>query len=594
MDSNMFEIAQQVQQEVEFEKALQRFIDEGEPAEYSEEDKQRMVNLVSEKKVFAESAMETRYSVWEDVKKGFEMSKPFTVPAGVHEPESRVHTPMMVKRVNKLVQMLTIRMVQPYQNFISVKERVSQIRNYKMANFLFRMFVKNKMAIEIVKAVKSAVLFSVGFTKVLPNYSAMEPDCLVECVNNFDLFIDPDARTIDDASFIIHRVFLPHDQLIERKGSVYDAEAVDAMLEWSRKRYEEDSPVSSLGGTEQYSQSTRRTGQREPKSDEIPGTLYTDDEWSGTGYDRDPRMDQKYDRYTLYEYFDGKNIITIGEDKFFLRARKNVIGYPFQAWFFDPAILDDFWGRGHGELLLPLQEEADIKRNQGIDGINRQINTPMFYNRGTFDETDIDKIVIDSGAKIEVKDVQGILLAPTVDATSRILEELQYLDAEADDITAVGPASFGQAAKKERMTTQESSAIYSNVSIPFEFGSSIMVATGLIPMLNKILEICGQLFKRKPAFASMSKNQIGAVVPITAQEFLVDWDITVSIDPTMEERNKGEAKEMFQMLMTDPLINPVALRWQLLPVIYPEFPWENLIMNEPMMPPAPEQVQLKS
>ncbi len=586
---------EQVVAEVEFEQAIQRFVDEGEPAEYSDEAKDKMVRLICEKKVFAESTMESRYRKWEDIKEAYEMRKPYTVPSGVHEPESRVSTPLMAKRVNKLVQMLTIRMVQPFMNFIAVKDRVSQIRNYKIANFLFRMFVKNKMSIEIVKAAKSAVLFSMGFTKVIPVYESNEPDCRVECVSNFDILIDPDARNIDDASFIIHRVFIPHNVLLSRRGTVYDADAVDEMVKWCNRRYDDENLISSMGSDETVRASARRTGERQTgKYNKLPDTLYADDEYSGDSYDRDPRIEQKYDRYTLYEYFDGENIVTIGEEKFFLRSRKNVIGYPFQAWFFDPAILDDFWNRGHGELLLPIQEESNIKRNQRIESLNKQINKPMFYNKGMFDETDIDKIIIDSGSKIEVKDVTGILFPEQSDPTSNMLEELQYLDAEADDITSAGPVIFGEVAKKERMTTQESEAIYSNVAIPFDFGSSIMVTTGLIPMLEKILEICGQLFKRKPAAASMAKNQIGSVMPITPEEFLGDWDITVSINPTQEEQNKGEAKEMFQMLMTDPMINPIALRWQLLPIIYPEFAWEELIMNQPMMPPSPEQVQLKS
>jgi len=538
--------------------ALAEFFEPGNTKVFSSAtSRQAIVNKVVEKYNYSKDNLDATRTIWKDIRGAYLGEKTYTVPSGVHSPESIVSPPFMLTQIDKMVQMYTLRLVAPYNNFLTVKDEKTRTRVHKLENFLFNMFVSKSMAISCVKAVSSAAMFGVGITKVIPDYSNQEPSCQVEAVNIFDFYIDPFASSIDDATFIIHRTWIDYDTLMARmKDAGFNKAQCNEMIEWKNARKEKDAhnnpiPVSSLRAS---SQNRADMTEEEPSDDE------------------------KYDRFLIYEYYDGQNIITVGEKQFLLRMVKNSIGYPFQLWFLRIPTAGEFFVKSHGDLLRPIQEEINIKRNQRIENINKIVNAPLMYTPGFI--TDPKKLIIRSGQKIAVNNLEECKFLEVKNDTDMLLNEIEYLKGEGSDVTSVNAVVQGKAAKTERMTTAETNSLYSQSNMGFDYGSSIMAITGLIPMFQCILRICAFINKGVPAQAPDHPNGVGETTPIFPMELIGTYQISVSVNPNKEQQDREEGMGTYQLFNQDPYIDQVGLRKWVIPRIAPDFPLD-LLLDQP-------------
>lgn len=553
-----------------------------------------IVNNVVDKFRYAETCMNDLRDTWEKIRDAYQAERSYTVPTGVKKPESRIKTRMLGNLVNRMVAMLTVRMVKPESNFIAARQRKSKNRLYPIENFVFDMFKRNQMAPEIVNVVTNVALYGVGFTKVIPNYANDEPDCMVEAVNQFDIFPEPNLTSLRNCAFIIHRLWMDHDTLVARgtgPNPIYYPDEVKAMIEARRVREGEGAGTLKSSNATMFG-NRGDGGEFVDNNGNIKSSPVTSETIVTTDLRSISTSDTlKFDRYLIYEFYDGTNIYTVGEEGWLLRAAVNPLGYPFQAWKILPSSADEFWVKSHGEYLLDLQNEMDVKRNQRVKNINMINNPPMFYNPSIIrNPTDL---VMDSGARIPIQDLEGFKVAEIDNGTDKLLDEMQYLRAEGEDVTSVSAVLQGQVSKKERMTSSESQSVYSNANLPFDFGSSLLVVTGLIPMLNLIIKMCAMIFKGKVATASASPNGVGNVVSILPEDFNSDIEVSVEINPSRAERDSQDASQWYQMFSQNPYINQIVLLNWIMPRLSPDYP-RDLISQMPTGQMIPQNVQLSN
>ena len=159
-------LAQQHAVNQQFKQALIEYAAPGKDVPVPDsQDKLEIIKKVMDKVHFARLYQDPHRYKWIDIYRAYKSDMPYTVPVGVEEPESRIKTSLMGKHIDKMVSINTMKMIQPVQNFISIRKRFSKERCYAIANYVFDLFKRKQMAIEVVRAVKCAALFGVGFTK---------------------------------------------------------------------------------------------------------------------------------------------------------------------------------------------------------------------------------------------------------------------------------------------------------------------------------------------------------------------------------------------------------------------------------------------
>lgn len=564
----------------------------GTPQEVKADQIEDIVNMVIEKKEYAEGEMDELRDKWEDIKTAYESEKEWVKSAGVKDPEAKIHTPEMMSQIDTMVQMHTIRMLQPYVNFIQVQHRKTRRRVYKIENYLFDMFKKNGMAPEIISAILSAALYGVGFTKIIPDMDVNEPSCLAYHVSNWDIFPEPYAKSMSkkDCAFVVEQMWITYEDLMENK-ELYNkvGDEFNRMLEEKDLLYllEDDpseGPVNELrgGGSGSSNDKARTLGRKWLATSNIDRMGMREVE---------PPSDEKYGRIKLYIYYDRDSIITVADDEYLLSIENYALEYPFQAWRMRIGSAGEFWVKSHGEFILPLQQEIDMKRNQRIDNVNRINDPPFVYQKASIDN--IKKFVIKSGAKQEVNNLDGLKWLEITDATNNTMSEVDVLKGDIQRITGVSAVVQGGAAKKERMTKDETSNVYQQANMTFDAGSSVMVLTGMLPMFNLILKYCATIFKGEIAQAGAGPNLTGEMEEIMPSEFNMNYDVTAAINPNKVMQDKQNAIELYQLFSQHPNITqPVLLNW-IIPRLSEDYP-PDLINDGPTGEEMPQDVQLSN
>ena len=548
----------------------------------SEEKKVQLINDIVERFNYANRYMTDLYDIWDNIDEAFDCERDYTVPKGVEKPKSHIRSALMLKHIENFVALNTLRVLDPYKNYIIMEEMPDKNRAYKEENYLFDMTVERSYGPKMVDCVTNAAKYGVGISKSIPRYDSEMPASDMESVVLRDFFKDPDSATIDDSNFLFHRMWLTHEEIEERlTKNEYVKSEVEAMFEWAAQRRDEQEKEHGVDSLD--AQAVERPGPRKSTGDagviKQMGLLPLSESDSGN---------KRFDRYLIYEYYDRGRVITVGEEKFYLKGIPNKdIGYPFVAWYCRLPRTGEFWVKSIAELLLPLQHESDIKRNQRVDNINKMLNMPLLYTKMAMGITNIEKIAIDANSKIMVNDIEGLKFLEYKDGTGSTTDELALLERDAQDITSVRPAALGDVAKKERMGTQETNAVYGNAMMKFDYCSNLLVLTGVIPLLKltmKILSLQGKI-----ARASANPTGRGPAMDIMPNDFKKKYLITVSINPNKVEADSQKAKGFYDRFSMHPFIEQEALLQYVIPLMDPNAPIERLIKPESMMQPAPGQ-----
>ena len=369
-----------------------------------------------------------------------------------------------------------------------------------------------------------------------------------EAVDIENFFIDPAASTVDNARFVIHRVYRDRAHLEEMfNAGIYKRPPEEVWNSWLREH------------------AALRRQQLVNLSQGIA---------SGTDLDRS--------LIELFEFWTDKTIVTIAGGStgqeirggILLRVERNPYAHgekPFVR-IVDHLVPHEFWGIGELEPLEGLQDLLNKLWNSRVDNVSLVLNT-MFLAVMDYVEDPSD-LQARPGGIVRVKD--GVPLNQAVQPLN---------------LGEVTQSSYEEASEAERMVAKVSNVSELTAGSGVQDPSLGRTATGMTLVSEtgnarfahkvKIAELTG--FKHLARqFASMLQQfappeiVIRRLGPQGAQLFSVvtpdsimgrfDFDIETESSTQTESIRREQALSLFQLLAMDPYMKPLRMREDILKV----------------------------
>lgn len=188
-------------------------------------------------------------------------------------------------------------------------------------------------------------------------------DPWVEHIDLWDFYVDPDATDIDDARWVIHRVWRTVDELreLEAKGIYKKIDEVVRALE-----HDDES-----GKSEREAATNDTVDEARPDHDGL---------------------------VELYEYWTDDRVTVVAAERVIIRDEENPFIHgkkPFVV-IKDHVVPHEFYGIGEIEPIRYLQHELNTTRNQRIDNASMSINRMLWYDKNS-QELDLNELYCEAG-----------------------------------------------------------------------------------------------------------------------------------------------------------------------------------------------------
>ena len=263
--------------------------------------------------------------------------------------------------------------------------------------------------------VKVMLIYGVGVVKLYWDYVEGEKDQPnVDVINIFDFYIDPKAKSIEEADFVAYECERDLEDLKKNKN------------------------YSNLDGLQASS-----------KNEDFQNRLL------GSVSRSPSKKSDDRNKIKLVEYYgkyaENKNkpeedyLIVVANDERIIRMDRLEEIYPCGKPFVelpDINIPNEFWAIGEVEPVFALQSELNTMRNQRMDNRNLIINQMWLYNRNAgVDENDL---VSRPGGTIGCDDINSVKPMPIQDTTSISVQEESIVKNDMDRTSGVMPQMMGQ------------------------------------------------------------------------------------------------------------------------------------------------------
>lgn len=226
----------------------------------------------------------------------------------------------------------------------------------------------------------------------------------IEEVNIDEIFFDPNARSVDDISFIVHKIYLSKESILNYvKSKIFKA---DMALFDEKKDYE---------------------------------------------------------RFTLYEIYEKKGgvwfVSTIYENELLRDEIRLNDGQPFVFGYMLPQIKkiddEDFicaYGEPALSAMLPLQDELNINRNSVCDVVRNQVSPKLILPKMAMVEaSELERV----GTPIYVDSPQGVQILPSGDIGGA-MAIAQVIENELSEVSGVSPQQNGVSTTRKETATMAS------------------------------------------------------------------------------------------------------------------------------------------
>jgi hypothetical protein len=240
--------------------------------------------------------------------------------------------------------------------------------------------------------VKQALIYGVGIMKLV--WDADENKPKAQEIDLFDFFIDPNATSIGNASYIIHR---GEKFLYDIKNNPnYNVPAeLEADVREDEYKVERDAIF----------------GLSKPKNRSIKSV-------------------EILEYWGMYDFDDEQgpvpSLITIANQRYLLRADRNPYAHQKKPFidFHDTQVPQMFWSIGEIEPIESLQYELNDTRNQRMDNVNLILNRMWIVDKNA--DVDEEELVSRPGGIVHTMKMKGIepLVPPDVTASSYNEESL--------------------------------------------------------------------------------------------------------------------------------------------------------------------------
>lgn len=363
----------------------------------------------------------------------------------------------------------------------------------------------------------------VNGTKKIKSYSGPQ----VEVISPEDFYMDPDAKSINEAQFVIHRVWRTFGELrdLEEDGIYRN---VDDVKDWVDKSRDEFTNSEKAQRYEAAGQTDPSVNSQLEDNDQIARKKLEVFEWWGL---LDLEGEGFQEPYLVV--FCGESI---------LRMERNPYGHgqaPFEVLrpMLDPF---KFTGIGMPELVGEFQAVKTALMRQTLDNISFQNNGMWLVNRNAGVDTNL-LMNPRPGGCVMTNIVSGAVqnLAPA-SLHSMPLTMLELVDSMLQKRTGVTSYNQGLDANSLNKTATGITKIMAASAQRIELIARVMAETGIKPLYQKLLMLNQQFIDQTVVIRVFNQP-----VEISPDDLIGDFDVSVDVGGAT---NKDEVRSQ-QMLM---------------------------------------------
>lgn len=423
--------------------------------------------------------------------------------ARAQETTGQALSSLFIPKTGEKIDWLTAKYKQAMYNYRPIVNIVSRLLESKFgAEILnemidYQLFHVPNMRRKINDFLKDAFIRGSGVVKCFWDEDLYQPS--FDSIPRRDCYIDPYARYIDEARYVIHRFYRSKEEL--RYSGLYDEKIIKTLVD---------------AGTPIKAEEGGRTEQLDSEGVELTPS--------------------QEGRYEIWEYWTKEGLITIAnyigkdskgksiEGKLIIREKEDFfkIGrIPFVAFIYNPKP-NEFNGLGIAERIEQLQEEMNATRRQIRDFISLTISPQGIVARGAFSRWEKEKMMENVPGEVfesdfvNVGDVYRPIIRPNMPTTA--LQEMAVITQDIDQATGIFEHAQGQQfTRRETATTTVS--LLQRADLLFGSNFEDFAEQFLKPLAKIFVELDQQFYKRKIKSSKISlaikKEVEAATQPMT-------------------------------------------------------------------------------
>lgn len=378
---------------------------------------------------------------------------------------------------------------------------------------------------------------------------------VAEAVDIENFFVDPVADSIETSRYVIHRVYRDRDHLEQMfKQGVY-------------KRPDEDLLNRFL--------TSHSSINRQASVELGPGSV------------------SQYDRnlFAILEVWTDDFVVAVlgegdtGGASILLRADRNPFAHgemPFVR-IVDHLVPHEFWGIGELEPLEGIQDLINSLWNSRIDNVKIVMNS-MFMAVTDYLQDPAD-LVVRPGGIIRVK--EGLPVEQVVrpvdlgEVTQSSYEEVEALNALTEKVSGVSPYQTGADSPAYNRTATGISLISEQGNTRFTHKARIAELTGYKRLARQYAAVLQQFIP--PELILRIQGPLGQFMfqQIDQSSIMGRFDFEVEAESALQTESvrRDQALNLFQLLAADPFVRPLKLREDILRV-FGKRDIQNYVLSE--------------
>lgn len=362
---------------------------------------------------------------------------------------------------------------------------------------------------------------------------------MVEVISPEDFWMDPKADSIEEALFVIHRVWRTYGELrdMEREGIYRDVEKVREWADKSGNVHDNAEAAERYAAAGQVDPATNAS----PNEDLQPARRKLEVfEWWGL-------LDLKGDGYQ-----EPYLVVVCGD--VILRMEKNPYGHgqaPFEVLrpMLDPY---KFSGVGMPELVGEFQALKTAILRQTLDNVSFQNNGMWLVNRNAGVDTSA-LLNPHPGTIVKANITQGAVVPITPSSLQSMpLNMLELIDSMLQKRTGVTSYNQGLDANSLNKTATGITRIMDASAQRIELIARVMAETGIKPLYQKLLMLNQQFIDQTIVIRVFNRP-----VEISPDDLIGDFDVTVDVGGAT---GRGETRSQQMMLLLQYAANLMSLQ----------------------------------
>lgn len=343
----------------------------------------------------------------------------------------------------------------------------------------------------------------------------------VEHIDIWDIYVDPDATNVDDAEYVVHRVFRTkeHIKRMAQNGIYKNIEKIGNSF----------SPTSS---------------------DEIG----SEERMSSIGLSKSPKQQDKIE---LLEYWTDERIIVVANRSAIIRNEPNPFWHGKKPFIriVDHPVPHEYYGIGEIEPIEYLQYELNDTRNQRMDNVNLVLNRMWKVLRGA----DIvpEQLISRPGGFIEVDDMGDIEEVKFTDVTSSSYKEEEEIKRDID--RTVGVFDYARGETTDRRETATTASILSNAANErFKLKVQLMEDMGLRRLGLMLIQLNQQFIDSERVIRVVGDDGVNFEI-LSPEDIMGEFDIMPigsTVEPIINKETRvNQLISLYGVMKDSPHIN---------------------------------------